>query len=293
MKKLNSLSVFFPCFNEAANLPLLIEQAQKEVPKLAKKYELIIVNDGSSDDTLEVAAALQKKYPQLRLVSHQQNLGYGEALATGFQESRFDWIFFTDGDNQFDLSELAEFIPYAGQYQVVIGYRKNRAEGWTRQIYAEILKLFVKLVFRLHVKDVDCAFKLFKAEVIKPLELISTGGFVSSEFLYRLKKQGIEFKQLPVTHLPRQFGTPTGNSLRVLVKAGWDALRLYFKLKLGLGAGCRIDLKGSKASVGVDQKKDVGTSQAVKSKVSSRVTDQVRLLTKQKPVRKPAKKDLS
>lgn len=234
MKKLTSLSVFFPCFNEAANLPVLIDAASQVIPELAKEYELIIVNDGSTDQTKQVAARLIKKYDRVRLVNHDENKGYGAALQTGFKQSQYDWIFYTDGDNQFDISELANFLPFTDKHQAIIGYRKKRVEGFKREIYAIMLKFFVDLVFRLHVKDIDCAFKLLKADLVKDLDLLSSGGFISSEFLYRLKKKGLEFKQLPVTHLPRKHGQSTGSNFKVLVRAGLDALSLYLKIKFNL-----------------------------------------------------------
>ncbi|MBD3279315.1 MAG: glycosyltransferase [Candidatus Pacebacteria bacterium] len=234
MKKLHSLSAFFPCYNEESNVPLFVAEALEVLPKLAKKFEIIIVNDGSTDETKNIATQLAKKDTRIKVVNHQHNRGYGAALRSGFQAAQYDWIFFTDGDLQFKLTQLTEFVSYAQDYQAIIGYRKNRAEGSLRAFNARLFKLYVDILYRIHVRDIDCAFKLLKADLIKSLPLISTGAFTSAEFLYRLKKQGVKFKQLPVDHLPRQYGSPTGNNLKVIIKAGWEAFRIYLKVKFGI-----------------------------------------------------------
>lgn len=212
----------------------MVKQAAQFLPTVAEKFEIIVVNDGSTDQTAAVTKNLQKQYPQLRLVSHEENLGYGASLRTGFEASRYDWIFYTDGDAQFDMTELAKFIPYTQEYEVILGYRQNRAEGWSRILNAKLFKLYIDLLFRVGVKDIDCAFKLIRADLIQGLDLFSSGAFISAEYLYKLKKQGVQFKQLPVKHLPRQHGQPTGARPDVIIKALLDAMRLYLKMKFGL-----------------------------------------------------------
>jgi glycosyltransferase involved in cell wall biosynthesis len=208
--KLSSLSIFFPCFNEAANLKHLVTKALEIIPTLTRDFEIIIVNDGSTDNTLALASSLAAIDPHLRVVSHPKNQGYGAALKTGIAASNKEWIFFTDGDQQFDLSELSVFIPHTASHRVVIGYRPYRAEGFIRALNAKLFKRFIDILFRVHVKDIDCAFKLFHQDVIKPLPLMSSGAMISAEILYRLKKKKIDFKQIPVHHYPRRFGQPTG-----------------------------------------------------------------------------------
>lgn len=231
MKKLTSLSVFFPCLNEAGNLPGLIKQALEVMPGVANQFELIIIDDGSSDQTGAVAQELADKYPQVKLVAHAKNLGYGAALQTGFNQAQFEWIFFTDGDHQFDLSEITELVKHTPEFELVAGYRRQRAEGFRREVYAKLLSLFAALVFRLHLKDVDCAFKLVKADLVKPLSLFSNGAFISTELLYKLKKQGVEFNQVAVSHYSRKHGCPTGNKPLVMLRGMRDALKLYLQIK--------------------------------------------------------------
>lgn len=231
MKKLKSLSVFFPVYNEEANLELLIEKADRVVSTLANRYELLIINDGSTDDSLKIVRQLAHKYPHLKVISHPQNKGYGEALKTGIKNSHYEWIFWTDGDLQFDLAELANFIKVTDYYQAILGYRKKRAEGLSRSLNANLFKLYIDLLFRLHVKDIDCAFKLIAAKPLKTLELTSGSAFTSAEILYRLKKQNIKFKEIAVQHYPRLYGHPTGANLKVIIKACYEALTTYLNIK--------------------------------------------------------------
>ena len=232
-QKLPSLSVFFPAYNEEANLPHLLNQTYKIMPQFAHKLEVIVVNDGSEDNTAGVVKQFQKKHKNLKLVNHPKNLGYGAALKSGFKAASYEWIFFTDADLQFDLKEFASFLPFTKKYKAILGYRVNRAEGFHRALNAKLLKLFVDALFRVHVKDIDCAFKLLKSEIIKPLKLESDGAFVSSEMLYKLKKNKVKFKQLPVSHYPRKYGSSTGANPLVILRAMKDAAKIYAQTKLG------------------------------------------------------------
>lgn len=230
--KLRSLTAFFPCYNEEANVTAMVQALLTALPKLARQFEIIIVNDGSQDQTAVLADHLAAAHPQVRVVHHPKNLGYGASLRSGFAAARSDWIFYTDGDRQFDVNQVADFLPYTNDYQVIIGYRKRRADGNFRALNANLFKLYIDTLFRLHVKDIDCAFKLLRREVVQAVPLQSTGAFTSAELLYRLKKQGYKFKQLPVDHYPRQYGTPTGNHPKVIIKAGIEAFFVYAHTKL-------------------------------------------------------------
>lgn len=231
LTKLTSISAFAPCLNEEKNLEPLIHSLNTILPQVATKYEIIIINDGSTDNTKTLLKNLSKKYQHLRYIHHPKNLGYGATLQTGFKAAKNDWIFFTDGDRQFDVTELTQFVPWTKSFNAILGFRKKRAEGNLRAFNAYLFKLFIDILFRVNVKDIDCAFKLIKSEAIKSLSLKSTGAMISAELLYRLKKRGEKFKQLSVTHLPREFGTPTGNNPKVIIKAGYEALKLYIDIK--------------------------------------------------------------
>lgn len=231
--RLSSLSVFFPCYNEEKNFPFLVKTCLSFLPQITDKFEIIVINDGSIDNTGKLADRLSSKHSNIRVIHHEKNLGYGASIRSGIRHAKFDWIFFTDGDRQFNINQLKDFIPHTTDYQAVIGYRTRRAEGFLRAFNARLFKLFVDALFRLHVKDIDCAFKLFSREVVQPLNLTSIGAMISAEILYKLKKHGVKFKQLPVTHLPRQYGSSTGNNPKVVLRAGFEAIKLYVHMKFG------------------------------------------------------------
>jgi glycosyltransferase involved in cell wall biosynthesis len=159
----------------------------------------------------------------------QDNQGYGGALKRGLNEAQYDWIFYTDSDLQFDLNELYKLLPHTQDHHLVIGYRLNRVEGWKRHVLAVLLKLWnrVLLGFPSEIKDIDCAFKLLHRSVfdqIKPL--VSTGAMVSTELLLKVHRAGISYQQVGVHHYPRQYGTPTGNKLQVILTAVKETLVL-------------------------------------------------------------------
>lgn len=231
-RRLSSVSVFFPAYNESKNLPTLIHRADAYISSLTNAYELIVINDGSTDNSLSVIKKLQTQYSKLRVISHPINLGYGAALRTGFQEAQFDWIFFTDADLQFNIQELERFIPHTTTHDVIIGWRKERAEGKGRALNAYIFKKYIDVLYRLHVRDIDCAFKLMKRSVVQSIQLESVGAFTTSELLYKLKKKKVQFMELSVTHHPRKHGVPTGAKLSVVLRAFWESFSLYVRMKL-------------------------------------------------------------
>ncbi len=230
--KLKGLSVFFPLYNEEANVEKLVAESLKVFPKVAEKFEIVLVNDGSKDKTREIAKKLEAKYPSVRLVS-QRNKGYGGAVKRGFKEAKYDWVFFSDGDLQFDLNEITKFIPFAKNNDLVIGYRKVRAEGFKRKLLADTLKVWnrIFLGFPRSIRDIDCAFKLIRKEVIVAASpLVSDGAMVTTEFLLKSYRNGYKFKQIGVNHYKRQFGSSTGSNLKVIFKAVRDTFILSYLL---------------------------------------------------------------
>ncbi|NCN50883.1 MAG: glycosyltransferase family 2 protein [Candidatus Pacebacteria bacterium] len=225
---LPSLSLFYPAYNEAGNIEEAVKQALQVLPTVAKKFEIIVINDGSKDATLTISKRLAKRYAPVRVIT-QKNRGYGGALKRGFKTAKYEWIFFTDSDLQFDLSELQRFIPHTRNNKIVIGYRKQRAEGKNRQMLATMLKIWSKVIlgFPSGVKDIDCAFKLIHKSVLNTVgELKSDGAMVSTEFLLKTHLAGFTIKQLGVTHQLRMHGTQTGNNPMVIAKAIKDTFVL-------------------------------------------------------------------
>ena len=164
---MKGISAIVPLYNEEANVGAMVERLRTVLPTVSDDYEIIVVNDGSQDRTAEIADGLAAADPRVRVVHHAQNRGYGGALKSGFAASRKAYVFFTDGDGQFDVNEIASLIPFVPQYDVVIGYRIDRAEGGLRRINAGAWNWLVRRLFGIPSRDVDCAFKLFDRRVFE------------------------------------------------------------------------------------------------------------------------------
>jgi glycosyltransferase involved in cell wall biosynthesis len=226
-----SLSVVLPAYNEAKNIGRVIANAIEYLSDLQICYEIIVVNDGSTDATKAIVSELAVKNPQIRLINHPHNLGYGSALRTGFDQSVHEYIFLTDGDGQFEISDLDQFFPYIYNSQgqilskIVIGYRAKRADVFVRSLNAWLYHQFIQVVLGIRAKDIDCAFKLFPRSIYKSIKPIkSDGALFSAEFL--LKLQHFPIIELPVQHFPRKFGTATGANIKVILKMFWECWQL-------------------------------------------------------------------
>lgn len=232
-KKIDEISVFFPFYNEEANIKNTINVAQKTLNKVAGKWEIIAVNDGSTDSTLKIANELAKKDSRIRVVNHKVNKGYGEALKSGFYNSKYAWIATTDGDGQFDFSEITKLWEKTDKAQVVIGYRIDRKDPFIRKFFGWGWTLLANIILRINVRDVDCAFKLVKKEVIEKIPRLESerGGMISPELLAKARKEGFKIAQVGVHHYPRIKGHQTGADLKVIVKSFADLLKLWKKLR--------------------------------------------------------------
>jgi glycosyltransferase involved in cell wall biosynthesis len=226
------LSYFFPAHNEEANLEGLVDEALATLPRLAENFEIIAVNDGSTDGTQALADALTAAHPGIvRAVHHPTNLGYGAALRSGFAASRYDLVAFTDGDRQFkiaDIGRLTTRLAEADRPDVVVGFRIKRADPLVRTLYARAYRLANRIFFRLKVTDVDCACKLFRREALEGLRVESGGAFFSAEMIIKLRAAGRSVVEVGVPHYPRTAGSATGARPQVVLRAIRDfwALRL-------------------------------------------------------------------
>ena len=232
MKKLQELSLFLPAYNEEKVITQTIIKADAILKKEADKYEILVVNDGSTAKTEEVINQVIKKNPNVRMITHNPNKGYGGALKTGLYESKYKYISFIDADGQFDYSEIGKFINYINDYDLVIGYRQNRADSSLRIGTAHLLKLWNLFWFGFWVKDADCGFKLIKKEVVDRLPKLKTESAITeTEFLIRAKRAGYKFKEIPVNHYPRTTGKSTGGDFRVIFRAVKETFQLWWALK--------------------------------------------------------------
>jgi glycosyltransferase involved in cell wall biosynthesis len=232
VEKVSSLSFFFPAFNEEANVEPLIFKAQQLLPELARAWEIIPVNDGSTDGTGTIFERFAAEDPEhVHPVHHEVNQGYGGAVISGFANARYDLIFFTDGDQQFDLGELPLLIEKADEGDVILGFRKSRRDPLIRKLNTFMWGTLVRRLFGFKARDVNCAFKLVKRPVMDKVKLSSKGAVISTELLAKAHKEGFRFVEVGVTHYPRMAGKQTGAKGKVIFQAFNELFTLYKKIK--------------------------------------------------------------
>jgi glycosyltransferase involved in cell wall biosynthesis len=225
-----SLSVVIPAYNEQANVATAAEHVSEIMQSLGMEHEIIVVNDGSRDQTGDVVRELQSRVPHLRLVEHFPNRGYGGALKAGFAQARYDWIAFVPSDNQFDFGEIGLLLARAPEADIVGGYRANRQDPFIRKLNAFGWNSLVRFLFGTLCRDIDCGFKLFKRELLDHVHIESNGAMIDTEFLAGARARNYTIVDVPVTHLPRKAGHPTGANPKVIFRAFRDLLR--FRLRL-------------------------------------------------------------
>lgn len=229
---LPELSVFFPAYNEAENIELTVKNAITELEKCAHRWEIIVVDDGSKDNTAATVKKIIKREPRVRLVQHHPNRGYGASIKTGIYQSKFKYICYTDSDGQFEFKEIYPFIAALHEgADMAIGFRINRTDTLYRRLMAQILHLVGIILFGINVKDVDCGFKLFKRDVIAKIGPLTTASAITeTELITRTKKAGFNIKEIGVKHHSRPGGEQTGGKPSVVFKAAIEGLQLWANL---------------------------------------------------------------
>ena len=230
MKKYD-ISLFYPMHNEEGNIREAVATALEVLPGIANDYEVIVVDDGSKDGTGAIADELAGKDGHVRAVHHPVNRGYGGALKTGFRESRFELVFFADGDNQFDLREISKLLERIDGCDLVVGRRVDRKDPFHRKLNAHAWNLLVRILFGLRVKDIDCAFKLIKKRVLDSFVLEADGAMISTELLVRAHEAGFVIEQVPVHHRERVAGEQSGANIKVIARAFKELFKLHRSLK--------------------------------------------------------------
>jgi glycosyltransferase involved in cell wall biosynthesis len=209
---MSSISLVLPAYNEAENIAPMVAEAVPALEANADDYEILVVDDGSADDTAAVTRRVMETNPHVRLVQHEVNQGFGAAVFSGFVHAEKEWIFYTDADRQFVLSELVRFVPFMDEADLIAGYRAPRRDPFLRVLYGKGWSALCTLLFGYTVRDVDCGFKLLRRDIIQDLapQISSRGATFSIEWLARAKRAGYRFVELPVTHRPRVAGSQTG-----------------------------------------------------------------------------------
>ena len=226
-----SISVFFPCYNEQDNIAHVVQQALAALEKLKADFEVIIVDDGSSDSTGQIADELAGQNSGVKVVHHRTNLGYGAALQSGFKAATKELVFYTDGDGQFDINEMPPLLGLMEHYDIVSCYRLNRQDNLIRKINGWCWTKLVCLLFGMKIRDIDCAFKLYKREIFDNIKLVSTGALIDAEILARAVRKGYRITQKGIHHYPRTAGSQTGANFRVILRAFKELLKLRSQIR--------------------------------------------------------------
>jgi len=235
-KKINELSVFFPFWNEEKNVSNVVGKAIPVLEKIASKWEILIVDDGSTDATYDEAEKVveRNKDKDIRIISHKPNRGYGSALKDGFTNSKYKYIIFTDGDGQFDFNEATRFLDKINNNDLVIGYRETRRDNFVRHLLMNMLKVWDLIFFGFKFKDIDCGFKMLRKEAVeKIMPLRSEGAMITTEILAKAKNKKLKIAQVPVSHFPREYGQQSGANLFVVTRAILESLTLWGDMKSG------------------------------------------------------------
>lgn len=230
----DQVSVVLPAYNEEANIERVVASVATYLDGRGLDYEIIAVNDGSRDRTGDILRRLEETMPRLRPQHHQGNRGYGAALRTGFDAARKRYVFYMDGDGQFDIADLDKLLPLADEDVIVTGYRIERRDPFIRRLNARLFGGFlVRVMLGVRVKDLNCAFKLIPKKVLDSITLESPGALINAELYGRAIRQGFGIREVGVHHYPREAGVQTGAHLSVIVRAFYDLFRLRQKIVTG------------------------------------------------------------
>lgn len=230
---MTSLTVSMPAFNEEPNIGPMVDMVISKVAPLVDELEIIIVDDGSKDGTAAAVEAIAAKDDRVRLIRHSVNMGYGAAVKDSIWAASKELILTTDSDLQFDLAEVARFLPRLLNADMVAGYRRSRSDPWYRRLFGNGWSWLVNLIFGYTARDVDCAFKLFKRKIIDTIKVESGGAMFSAEFLVRTKQAGFIIVEEPVSHYPRRAGSQTGARLHVILRAFKELVKLRWRMWTG------------------------------------------------------------
>jgi glycosyltransferase involved in cell wall biosynthesis len=228
MNSIKSLSIFFPCLNDGNALQYLIPKAAAIASSYTKDYEIIVIDDGSTDDSPKKLAKLKKSFP-LTIIIHKKTLGYGAALIDGFANSTKEWIFYTDGDGQYDPDELPKLVEkITDDISVVNGYKLNRNDPLFRKIIGDLYNLLLHILFSLPIEDIDCDFRLIKRSLLQQITLTKQSGAICLELIVKLKRAGGMFAQAGVHHYKRPYEGSKFFNMSNILQTLKDISYIYF-----------------------------------------------------------------
>lgn len=206
-KQISSISAVFPAYNDGGSIASMVAAAEIALRAVTRDYEIVVVNDGSSDYTAAILEEISTRYPKLRVITHPSNQGYGAALRTGFSAAVKDWVFYTDGDSQYNPLELVDLVDALHEgVDVVNGYKLSRNDSWARILIGRAYHYLVKILFGLRIRDVDCDFRLIPNQILKEIKLKSVSGAICLELVKKIQDAGYVFAEVPVSHYSRKYG---------------------------------------------------------------------------------------
>ncbi len=230
-QKAAGLSVFFPAYNDSGTIASLVVMAVQAARQITADFEVIVVNDGSADATSRIVEELARLYPEVRLITHERNRGYGGALQTGFASARKDVVFYTDGDAQYDPSEMTVLWQrMTPEVDLVNGYKISRSDPLHRIIIGRLYHHIVKTLFGLRVRDVDCDFRMMRREIFDRVRLEKTSGVICLEMMKKIQDAGFRIAEVPVHHYHRAYGKSQFFNFRRVFKTGIDVMKLWVAL---------------------------------------------------------------
>ena len=230
---MTGISLFFPMYNELGTVERMVDEALAVLPALADDYELLIVDDASSDGSAQAAAELARRHPRVRVIHHPHNRGYGAALRTGFENAAQELVFYTDCDEPVDLWEIERALALIGpQVDIVVGYRVKRYDTLRRFVYSKIYNALCRLLFRIPVRDVNFSFKLVKREVLQRINLRAGSVFIDGELLAEAVRYGYRIVEIPIEYFPRRDGTSNFDSLHAAFYTLQEMLTYWWRSRV-------------------------------------------------------------
>lgn len=224
------LSLVLPAHNEQDNIEIVVNKSLETLPEYAPDFEILVVNDGSRDETGQIIDRLHQQDARVIPIHHHTNRGYGGALKSGFDASTGDFVMFMDADRQFDIRDIMLLAPFVDLFDIVAGFRMERSDPIHRRVNAEIFNLAVRILFGVHMRDLDCAFKIFRGEQIRSLSLTTSGALINAEIQSKLRRQGATLVQVGVPHHARVAGQATGGDVKVILRAMRETISLWVRM---------------------------------------------------------------
>lgn len=231
LKKISSISAVFPAYNDGGTITSMVAAAAIALRQTADDFEIIVVNDGSVDYTATMLAETVLRYPELKVITHPVNQGYGAALRSGFQAATKDWVFYTDGDSQYNPLELVNLVnALESDVDIVNGYKLTRNDSWIRIVIGRAYHYFVKFLFGIRIRDVDCDFRLIPRKALEEIKLTSRTGAICLELVKKLQDFGYTFAEIPVNHYSRKYGVSQFFSPKRIIRTFSQLAKLYWVL---------------------------------------------------------------